>query len=135
MTTELKDLIAGTSNAVAAKVAEHAAKKAAAAPKKGKSKKAPKGKSPRAKLTAATKARDSKEPRPSAPKKVTIASAMREAIMKGLDNSGVFAAARKALGSDVVTDDKRWFAAWYRADMKRKGMKGVPASKPSKVAA
>lgn len=124
----LKDVISGKGAAVEAAIAKHAATKAA----DEKAKKP--AKTPRAKLTAATKARDGKETKAS-PAKETIASVMRELIMAGKNNEDVFLGAQKRLGEKVVTEEKRWFAAWYRADMKRKGEKNVPASVPHKKAA
>lgn len=119
----LKDLVSGKGEAVAAAVAGHAAARPSA-PKHGKAAAKKTAKAPAAKKGKAANTDKEKKP--------TIASAMREAIMKGMNNADVFNHAKKVMGADVVTEDKKWFAAWYRADMKRKGVKNVPASKPSK---
>ncbi len=51
--------------------------------------------------------------------RVTVASLMKSLISKGKTNEQIFAAARKEFGASVVTDAKRHWPQWYRAQLKR----------------
>jgi hypothetical protein len=57
--------------------------------------------------------------------KATVASFMRDLISRKKTNEQVFAAARKAFGAKVITDAKKGYPAWYRAQMKRDAKKGA----------
>jgi len=46
----------------------------------------------------------------------SLASRIRELILKGKSNAEVYAALESELG-----ESKKWFPGWYRADMRRKG--------------
>ena len=52
-------------------------------------------------------------------KRVTVSSVARELILKGLDNQKIFDQLHEQFGLDV---SKKWYPAWYRSDMRRKGL-------------
>lgn len=95
---------------------------------------APKAKAPKAEKTPKAKAekpiKPTKAERPVKAEKKTrmatvkdgkpsIGAAIRELVKAGKSNDEIWAVIQKEYN---LPDDKRWYAAWYRADAKRKGL-------------
>jgi len=51
--------------------------------------------------------------------KETVSGFIRQQIMLGLDNAKIFLLAQKKFG---LSEDKKSYPAWYRGDLKRKGL-------------
>lgn len=82
-----------------------------------------KEKTDEAAAAAAAAPKPERETRPAGERKPSVASVARELILAGLDNAAVFTKLHEQFGLD---DGKKHYPAWYRSDLKRKGL--LPAT-------